>query len=608
MCGIIGYSGRDNAIDRVIEGLKLLEYRGYDSAGVAFFEAADIKVIRCKGKIRELEDMIRREAPWSQIAIGHTRWATHGVPAGYNAHPHRSDNVVLVHNGIIENYLELKNELVSKGYRFTSETDSEVLCHLIEDYHQKANFEESVLMALGSVRGSYAIVALSRKEPEKMIGVRKDSPLVLGVGDNEFFLASDVPAFLSSTRNVIFLEDNEMAVINNDGYRLLDMNGESFERDVEIINWSPSMADKGGYKHYMLKEIYEQPRSIADTLRGRVFPEKGEVNISEFNLDPGVLKDIGRVYIVACGTSWHAALAGKYMIEQIAKVPVEIDYASEFRYRNPLIRKGDLFIAITQSGETADTLAAQREAKRQNAITMSICNVLGATSAREADAVFYTHSGPEIGVASTKAFTSQVVSLYLFSLALASARDVIGRDEAAVMIEDLLKIPDKIEHILSRDEVIQKIAKSLFKAEDFLYLGRGILYPIALEGALKLKEISYIHAEGYPAGEMKHGPIALIDEEVPVVFLVQQGPLKEKIFSNLSEVKTREGKTVVVMSNGADRDVRHADYVIDIPQSNEYLETVLMAVPLQLLAYHIGVLRGCDVDQPRNLAKSVTVE
>ncbi|HEB76579.1 MAG TPA: glutamine--fructose-6-phosphate transaminase (isomerizing) [Nitrospirae bacterium] len=609
MCGIIGYIGRDDALDVVVEGLRHLEYRGYDSAGVAFPTDGGIEVRRCKGKIKDLEAIVYADKPETNVAIGHTRWATHGVPSEYNAHPHSSNDIVLVHNGIIENYLDLKRELIDYGYSFTSETDTEVLCHLIDRHsREEVKFEEAVIRALRAVKGAYAIVALSVREPQKMIGVRKDSPLVLGIGEGEFFLASDVPAFHTRTRRVVFLEDDDIVVLSPDGYRIMDLGGNEVERKTELIPPMAAGADKGGYRHYMLKEIHEQPRALSDTLRGRIFPERGEVNMSEFSLDEDVLRGIGRIFIGACGTSWHAALAGKYMIEQIAGAPVEVDLASEFRYRGPLIGEGDLFIAITQSGETADTLAAQREAKRRGAMTLSICNALGATSAREADAVFYTHSGPEIGVASTKAFTAQLFSLYLFALMVARVRGKLGAQDAAAMIAELMRVPEKIERIISNEDAVVAVAKELFKARDFLYLGRGILHPIALEGALKLKEISYIHAEGYPAGEMKHGPIALIDEDVPVVFLVQAGLLKEKVLSNISEVKARGGKAVVVAGEGLLGEVGQADYTIGIPETNPYLEAVLMAVPLQLLAYHIGVLRGCDVDQPRNLAKSVTVE
>ncbi len=605
MCGIIGYIGNANAVEIVIEGLRHLEYRGYDSAGLAYFNGAGFDIHKCKGKIRDLEKRIYVRDIESRLAIGHTRWATHGVPSSYNAHPHESDMVVLVHNGIIENYLELKAELLEKGYRFNSETDTEVLCHLIDFYHREYSLEESVKKALNNVRGSYAIVCLSRKEPNKLVGARKDSPLVLGFGDDGYFIASDVPAFLRHTNKVIFLDDGDIVLIEEDAYKLYNIFGHSANKEVELVPWSPTMADKGEFKHYMLKEIHEQPRSLSDTLRGRILHNEGTVNIAEFGLNRDVLRRFKKVIITACGTSWHAALTGKFMIEQLAGVPVEVDLASEFRYRRPLVGEDDLFIAITQSGETADTLAAQREAKRLGASTLSICNVLGSTSAREADYVFYTHSGPEIGVASTKAFTSQLVSLYLFALAIAEEKQRIYREKLREMLSDLMLLPEKVEQILKEEQRIIEIAKRYFKARDFLYLGRGILYPIALEGALKLKEISYIHAEGYPAGEMKHGPIALIDEELPVVVLMQKGQLKEKIKSNIEEVKSRGGRVILIKSIA--EDIRVDDY-FDIPQTNYYLEPVLMSIPLQLLAYHIGVLRGCDVDQPRNLAKSVTVE
>ena len=608
MCGIIGYIGNRNAVTVVIEGLKLLEYRGYDSAGVAFFSEKGIEVRRCKGKIRELESLIESENPSSHNTIGHTRWATHGRPSEENAHPHRADGIVLVHNGIIENYLPLKRKLMEKGHHFTSETDTEVLCHLIADYAHRYQLEDAVREALKEVKGAYAIAVIKEDEPDKIIGVRKDSPLVVGVGTGEYFLASDVPAFLSYTNNVIFLNDGEMVVLTKDGFFITGPDGLSVHKDVKSVPWSPSMAEKDGYRHFMLKEIFEQPRAIADTLRGRFNAERAEVNLEEFNITEKDLKEVERIFIVACGTSYHAALIGKYMIEGLVRIPVEVDIASEFRYRNPIIRPGDLMIVITQSGETADTLAAQKEVRRLGAKVLSICNVVGSTSSREADAVFYTHSGPEIGVASTKAFTTQIVGLYLFAIAAGKVKGTISEDVSAELLGDLLMLPGKVEEALGTDENIKDVAKEFFRAKDFLYLGRGIEYPVALEGALKLKEISYIHAEGYPAGEMKHGPIALIDEELPVVVLAPQGKLHEKIASNMQEVKSRGGK-IIIITNDADEDMRMiSEKCIFVPKTNPYLTTVLMAVPVQLLAYHIGVLRGCDVDQPRNLAKSVTVE
>ncbi len=608
MCGIIGYIGKKNAVSVVLEGLKRLEYRGYDSAGIAFFSKNGIEVRRCTGKIQDLASLLESENPSSHTTIGHTRWATHGRPSDENAHPHRSNGVVLVHNGIIENYLSLKKKLIEKGYIFTSETDTEVLCHLIEDYAKRYPLEEAVREALKEVKGAYALAVMKGDEPDKIVGVRKDSPLVVGLGDGEFFVASDIPAFLSYTRDVIYLDDGEMVVLSQDGVKITDIDGTPIHKDVKTVSWSPSMAEKGGFKHFMLKEINEQPRAIADTLMGRLNAESGQVNLAEFGINEEEMKAIEKIFIVACGTSYHAAIIGKYMMEGLARIPVEVDVASEFRYRKPIIGPGDLMIVITQSGETADTLAAQREAKRLGARVLSICNVVGSTSSREADAVFYTHSGPEIGVASTKAFTTQLVGLYLFAIAIGNVRGTIPEDLSKELLADLLMLPGKVEEALKADENIKDIAKDYFKVTDFLYLGRGINYPIALEGALKLKEISYIHAEGYPAGEMKHGPIALIDEELPVVVLAARDKLHEKIASNIQEVKSRGGK-IILITNDADDDVCGvSDKCIFVPGTNPYLTTVLMAVPVQLLAYHIGVLRGCDVDQPRNLAKSVTVE
>jgi glucosamine--fructose-6-phosphate aminotransferase (isomerizing) len=608
MCGIIGYIGRRNAVSVVLDGLKRLEYRGYDSAGVAFFSGGGIQVRRCTGKIQDLVNLLESENPSSHTTIGHTRWATHGRPSDENAHPHRSDGVVLVHNGIIENYLSLRRDLVKKGYLFTSETDTEVLCHLIEEHSRKHPLEDAVREALKEVKGAYALAVMKENEPDKIVGVRKDSPLVVGLGEGEFFVASDIPAFLGYTRDVVYLGDGEMVVLSPDGFRITGIDGTPVHRDVTTVSWSPSMAEKGGFKHFMLKEINEQPRAIADTLMGRLNVESGRVNLAEFGIGEAEARSIGKIFIVACGTSYHAAIIGKYMLEGLVRIPVEADIASEFRYREPLIGPTDLMIVITQSGETADTLAAQREAKRLGAKVLSISNVVGSTSSREADAVFYTHSGPEIGVASTKAFTTQLVGLYLFAIGIGSARGVIPDDLSKELLADLLRLPGNIEEVLKAEEEIKSIAKDYFKVNDFLYLGRGINYPIALEGALKLKEISYIHAEGYPAGEMKHGPIALIDEDLPVVVLAARDKLHEKIASNIQEVKSRGGK-IILITNDADDDVCGiSDKCIFVPGTNPYLTTVLMAVPVQLLAYHIGVLRGCDVDQPRNLAKSVTVE
>ncbi len=608
MCGIIGYIGGRNAISIVMDGLKRLEYRGYDSAGIAFFEDDKISVRRCKGKISALEAITGTLTKPSNLAIGHTRWATHGKPSDENAHPHRSGGIVVVHNGIIENYVELKHALQAEGFIFSSETDSEVLCHLINKHAARAPLEEAVRRAIREVTGAYAFAVINEKEPDKIIAVRKESPLVIGLGDGEYFLASDVPAFLSHSKEVIFLENNEIAVLHKGGVIVTDFDGKHLHKNVSFISWSPSMAEKGGYRHFMLKEIYEQPRAIADTLQGRIFPDRGEVALEEFGLDPAVVKGTDRIFIVACGTSYHAGMAGKYMVEELSRIPVEVDIASEFRYRNPIVTGNTLFIAITQSGETADTLAASREAKRLGAKVLSICNVIGSTASRESDFVFYTHSGPEIGVASTKAFTTQIVALYLLSIALGSVRGTLDKGAASKLLGDILHLPVQVEHTLELDASISAVARELFKKKEFLYLGRGINYPIALEGALKLKEISYIHAEGYAAGEMKHGPIALIDEDLPVVVLAPSGKLYEKVTSNMEEVKSRGGTIISVASADNETIRRLAKYSIFIEESNSYLNTILLTVPLQLLAYHIAVLRGCDVDQPRNLAKSVTVE
>ncbi|MBF0608273.1 MAG: glutamine--fructose-6-phosphate transaminase (isomerizing) [Candidatus Magnetobacterium sp. LHC-1] len=608
MCGIIGYTGRNNAIELILDGLKKLEYRGYDSAGIAFIDdSAALNIVRCKGKIGELVNKIGGFQGKSNTGIGHTRWATHGSPSENNAHPHMVDGIALVHNGIIENFMELKTDLLKKGVHFSSDTDTEVICHLIAIYYtQGYPFVEAVSTAIKQIRGSYAICVLNKQEPDKIICAKKDSPLVIGLGDGEFFAASDVPAFLSYTRDVIFMDDSELAILTREGVIFNNSASEAIYKKPTTITWSPSMAEKGGYRHFMLKEIYEQPRAITDTITGRVNVQRGEANLYEFGFDRDFISGISKVCITACGTSWHAALCGKYMIEQLCRIPVEVDIASEFRYRQPLIDATTLFISITQSGETADTLAAMKEAKRAGAKTLTICNVVGSTAARDADFVFYTHSGPEIGVASTKAFVTQLVSLYLLAVGLSSRNP--SAVDTAELINDLLSLPSMLEEVLMSDSEIEHMARTISKAGGFLFLGRGILYPIALEGALKLKEISYIHAEGYPAGEMKHGPIALIDENLPVVILVSKGALYEKIISNIQEVKSRGGKTVVI-SNSDEPAVRQlADLFLLVPSSNVFLNPVIMSIPMQLLAYHVAVIKGCDVDQPRNLAKSVTVE
>jgi glucosamine--fructose-6-phosphate aminotransferase (isomerizing) len=611
MCGIVGYIGKKNAIPILVDSLKKLEYRGYDSAGVAFIKDNKIEVQRCEGKIKKLETCISGKKFSSNIGVGHTRWATHGKPSEENAHPHRVGGIVVVHNGIIENYYELKEKLKKKGHVFTSETDTEVICHLIYSYSKKGlDIKSATAEALKRIEGAYALGIISEAEPDRIIAVKKDSPLVLGLGKKEFFLASDMPAFLKYTRDVIILENDEMAVITHEGVSITGTCDKSFKKRIMKITWSPAMAEKGGYKHFMLKEIYEQPQAITDTIRGRLSIGDASVNLEEFSLNAKELKGLQKVFLVACGTSWHAALVGKYMIEDLAKIPCEVDIASEFRYRNPILSKKSLVIVITQSGETADTLAAQREAKKMGAKTLSICNVIGSTSSREADGVFYTHSGPEIGVASTKAFTTQLTALYLFAIALAKEKKSIDPKNAKRLLKDILLLPEQVEKVLQQDGPVKKIARKFCRVRDFLYLGRGINYPIALEGALKLKEISYIHAEGYPAGEMKHGPIALIDKDMPVLALVPENGEKvyEKILSNIEEAKSRSGKVIAIAVEGDTKVSYNASHVIFIPPSNRYLAPILFTVPLQLLAYHTAVLRKCNVDQPRNLAKSVTVE
>ncbi len=610
MCGIIGYIGRKNAIPILINGLRRLEYRGYDSAGISFLNEKRIGVRRCAGKIKDLETFIRKERLKSNIGVGHTRWATHGKPSEENAHPHRAGGVVVVHNGIIENYYELREGLKKEGHVFTSETDTEVICHLILSYVQKGlPLEEATKKALKHVEGAYAIGVLHEAEPDKILAVKKDSPLVVGLGAGENFIASDIPAFLKYTRDVIILENGEMATLTCEGVSVCNIEkNRTVRKKVEQITWSPAMAEKGGYRHFMLKEIFEQPRAIADTIRGRFSLETGEVNLKEFSLKEGDLKKLKKIFLVACGTSWHAALVGKYMIEAMCRIPCDVDIASEFRYRNPIVPGGSLMIVITQSGETADTLAAQREAKRLGARVMTICNVVGSTSAREADGIFYTHSGPEIGVASTKAFTTQLTALYLFSIALAKAKEELGIKEIKGLFYELLQLPEKVEEALKCNDAVKKIARKYHRARDFLYLGRGMHYPIALEGALKLKEISYIHAEGYPAGEMKHGPIALIDNKMPVLALAPDDGVLEKILSNMEEVKSRGGTLIAVVTEGNTKVASRASDILSMPATNYYLTPIIFSIPLHLLAYHIAVLRKCNVDQPRNLAKSVTVE
>ena len=609
MCGIIGYIGNEPAVPILIEGLKKLEYRGYDSSGIAVLQSGKLAIRRAVGKLQNLESVLQREALTGTMGIGHVRWATHGRPSEENAHPHRAGSVVVVHNGIIENYGVLKKELLAQGRTFLSETDTEVIAHLIDSFAATGvGLEEAVREAARHLIGAYAIAVVDERTPDVLVAARKGSPLVVGLGQGEFFVASDIPAILHRTRDVLFLNDDEMAVLSAEGVRVTDLRGNEVSREVTRVLWNPVMAEKGGYRHFMLKEIHEQPRAIMDTIRGRISQETGIIHLEEIGIAPEQFARFSKIFIVACGTSWHAGLVGKYMIEEMASIPTEVDIASEFRYRKPLVNSETLMIAITQSGETADTLAAMREAKSRGATVVTICNVVGSTASREADGVVYTHAGPEIGVASTKAFTAQLTALYLFGLHFGSMCGTLALDEVRKRLVDLVHVPTLVEQCLEQNDAIELIAKRYFKANDFLYLGRGPNYPVALEGALKLKEISYIHAEGYPAGEMKHGPIALIDENMPVVVLAGRNGVYEKILANIQEVKARSGIVIALASDGDPELVKLVDHVISVPATNPLLMPIVMSIPLQLLAYHIAVLRGADVDQPRNLAKSVTVE
>jgi glutamine---fructose-6-phosphate transaminase (isomerizing) len=609
MCGIIGYIGKEPAVPILIDGLKKLEYRGYDSSGVAVFQDGRIVVRRAVGKLQNLETLLRSETLNGRIGIGHVRWATHGRPSEENAHPHHAGRIVVVHNGIIENYMALKKELAAKGRVFHSETDTEVIAHLIDRFIQEGtSLEDAVREAALHLEGAYAIAVIDEQNPDIVVGARKGSPLVVGLGQGEFFLASDIPAILHRTRDVLFLNDDEMAILSNEGVKITDLKGAEVQREITRVMWNPVMAEKGGYRHFMLKEIYEQPRAILDTIRGRFSQETGAIHLEEIGPALDRIRKVKKIFIVACGTSWHAGLVGKYIFEELAAISTEVDIASEFRYRSPLVGEGDLLIAITQSGETADTLAAMREAKKKGATVIVICNVVGSTASREADGIIYTHAGPEIGVASTKAFTAQLAALYLFGLYFASLRGKLSLDEIKKRLADLVHIPALVEQCLEQDAGIERIAKHYFKSSDFLYLGRGPNFPVALEGALKLKEISYIHAEGYPAGEMKHGPIALIDENMPVVVLAGKNGVYDKILSNIEEVKARGGIVIGIITDGDTEIIPKVTQSIPVPATSQLLMPVLMTIPLQLLAYHIAVLRGADVDQPRNLAKSVTVE
>ena len=614
MCGIIGYIGARPVLPVLIEGLRRLEYRGYDSAGVALVADGTLDVRRSAGKLARLEEVLAANPIAGTYGLGHTRWATHGRPTEENAHPHRdcTGRLVVVHNGIIENYLELKADLEADGHRFVTETDTEIVAHLVEREMRGDGLEAAVGRALRQLRGLFAIVLISADDPDTIVAARNGPPVVVGLGDGEFFVASDIPAILSHTRDVVFLEDGEIAVLTTSGVKFTDLSGQAHARRPQRVTWDPVMAERAGYKHFMLKEIFEQPRAVGETLVGRLSSSRAEVTLDELGLTDDALARVERLQIVACGTSWHAALVGKFLVEQLARLPVEVDYGSEFRYRDPIIDSRTLAVAITQSGETADTLAALRESRAKGAAALAVCNVVGSMATRESDGVIYTHAGPEIGVASTKAFTTQLVALYLLALHLSRVRGTLGMAERQAHLDALAHLPLAVEQALKVDAAIEEIAGRFYTRSDFLFLGRGIHYPIALEGALKLKEISYIHAEGYPAGEMKHGPIALIDEQMPVVALMPHDAVYEKMLGNVQEAKARGGTVIAVATDGApglDK-VLHQDRDawIRLPPAPGLTSPVVATIPLQLLAYHVAVRRGCDVDQPRNLAKSVTVE
>ena len=609
MCGIIGYIGSQNAVPLLLEGLKRLEYRGYDSAGVAVLANGKIEIRRSVGKLVNLEKLLAGGGLSGTVGIGHTRWATHGKPSEQNAHPHRSGSLALVHNGIIENYLELKELLLKDGFRFNSETDTEVVAHLISrGVKAGLALEAAVRTAVREIRGSYAIAVICESDISTLVVARSGCPLVIGMCGHGALVASDVTALLAHLRDVVFLEDGDLAVLSGKELLVKNADGKVVNRPPTRITWDATAAEKGGYPHYMLKEIHEQPQTILDTMRGRYSYEQGEADLPDIGVTPEQLARTGRIWIVACGTSWHAGLVGKYLIEEMVGAPVLVDIGSEFRYRNPLIQKDDLFVAISQSGETADTLAAAREAKRQGARILSICNVVGSTLARESDGVLYTRAGPEIGVASTKAFTAQLTALHLLALHLGRVRGAMSVEDGQVWLDRLVTLPTHVKRLLGREAELVSIAKRYYTKRNFLYLGRGINYPIALEGALKLKEISYVHAEGYPAGEMKHGPIALIDKDMPVVFLVPRDRLYDKSVSNLMEVKARGAPVIAFVTEGERELGRTADAIFTVPDVHPMLSPILFTVPLQMLAYHMAMLRGTDVDQPRNLAKSVTVE
>ncbi|MDB4051899.1 glutamine--fructose-6-phosphate transaminase (isomerizing) [Flavobacteriales bacterium] len=614
MCGIVGYVGEKQAYDILIKGLKRLEYRGYDSSGIAISgEDKDLKFYKRKGKVANLEEFIGEQSTTGTIGIGHTRWATHGPANDENAHPHASGdgNLVLIHNGIIENYASLKKELEKRGHKFLSDTDTEVLIHLIEEVKKQENVSlfEAVRLSLTEVVGAYAIVVMDKNNPDELVLAKKSSPLVIGIGEDDFYVGSDATPIIEYTKNVVYLEDEEIAIISKkDGLKIKKLNNQDISPAIQELQMKLDVLEKGGYPHFMLKEIFEQPKTILDCMRGRINAQKGFVSLGGIEEYANKILNANRIIIIACGTSWHAGLVGEYLIEDLARINVEVEYASEFRYRNPIINENDIVLAISQSGETADTLAAIKLAKSKGATILGICNVVGSTISRETHAGSYTHAGPEIGVASTKAFTAQVTVLSLLALSLAQKKGTIEKSKLNRLLFELESIPEKVAEVLKSDDLCKEIAAIYKDVDNALYLGRGYNFPVALEGALKLKEISYIHAEGYPAAEMKHGPIALIDEEMPVFVVATKGPSYEKVVSNIQEVKARKGKIIAIVTQG-DEDVKVvADHVIEIPHTEEQFAPILATVPFQLLSYHMAVMRECNVDQPRNLAKSVTVE
>jgi glucosamine--fructose-6-phosphate aminotransferase (isomerizing) len=609
MCGIVGYIGSRDAAPLILESLRKLEYRGYDSAGIAVLNQGEVAIRRCEGKLSNLATLLGRQPMSGSVGIGHTRWATHGRPSETNAHPHRAGDVVVVHNGIIENYLELKEQLSKRGTHFSSETDREIVAHLVSEKIEKGmDFLDAVRRTLREIRGSYALLFLNRRDPQRLIVAKNSTPIVIGWGDGETFIASDIPALLDYTRKVTFLEDGEIGEVTVGSYRLFNGTGKAIRRPIKQITWDAVAARKGGYPHFMLKEIHDQPRALADTFRGRISLKNGDVSLEGIKLTQSQVKAIKRIHLVACGTAWHACLVGKFMLEEIAGIPAEVDYGSEFRYRSPLMDPQSILLMVSQSGETADTLAATEIARAKKAKILAICNVVDSSIARKAQGVLYTHAGPEISVASTKAFSTQLTALYLLAVALARLNGKLKQADARKLLRDLMHLPTWIEDALKLESDVKELARELMHSQDFLYLGRGLNYPIALEGALKLKEISYIHAEGYPAGEMKHGPIALIDEKMPVVVLAPRDRYFEKTIGNLKEVESRGGKVIVLTDDIKTSREVSAFRLLTLPKASHYLTPIVMTIPLQLLAYHIAVHRGTDVDQPRNLAKSVTVE